>query len=88
MDTDEINAWIFNHSRTRLLGDVLNENKQVFEALMRIVEDFPDDIQIKVIEDYPVVHLDKQQFSVGYFFNHLDEEHKALVQEWLEKKSN
>ena len=82
-DADEINAWIFTQSRDRMLGDVLKENKQVFESLMGIVEDFPDKIQIKVIEEYRVVHFGEQQFSVGYFFDHLHEEHETQIQVWL-----
>jgi len=85
-DTDDINAWIFTQSREWRLGDVLDENRQIFEALMGIVNDFPDDIQIKVIEDYRVVQFGEQQFSVGYFFDHFHEDHEAKIQEWLSKR--
>ena len=85
-ETDDINDWIFAQSRERMLGDVLKENKQVFEALMGIVKAFPADIQIERIEEYRVVQFGGQQFSVGYFFDHLHEDHEAEIQEWLAKR--
>lgn len=85
--TDEINAWIFSQNRRRTPENVLNENKQVFEALMDIVEGFPDEIQIEIIEGYRVVHFGDQQFSVGYFFDHFHEDHEAQIREWLTNQS-
>ena len=39
-NTDDINAWIFSQSSRRKLKDVLDENEQVFEALIEIIENF------------------------------------------------
>lgn len=85
-ETDAINTWIRTQSRERSLRDVLKENIQVFEALMGIVKDFPDDIQIEIIEEYRVVQFSEQQFSVGYFFDHFHEDHEAQIREWLAKR--
>jgi hypothetical protein len=84
-DIDEINAWIFKQSRERMLEDVLKENEQVFDALMGIVKDFPDDIQIEVKEESRALQLGEQQFSMSYFFDHFHEEHEAQIREWLAK---
>jgi len=84
-NTDEINAWIFSQNRQRELEDVLDENEQVFEALIGIVEGFPDDIQIEIIDGYRIVHIGEQQFSVGYFFDHFHEDHEGQIREWLKK---
>ena len=40
-NTDEVNAWIFSQSSQRGLSDVLDENENVFEALIGVVESFP-----------------------------------------------
>lgn len=85
-NTDDINAWIFSQSSRRKLEDVLDENEQVFEALIGIVESFSDDIQVEIIKDQRVVRLGEQQFSVGYFFDHFHEDHEAQIREWLKKR--
>ncbi len=85
-DTDEINVWIFLQNHERRLGDVLQENKQVFEILIEIVKTFPDNIQIEVLDAHRVVQFDNQQFSVGYFFDHFHEDHEAQIREWLAKR--
>ena len=84
-DTDEINAWIFTHNQKRQLGDVLEENRQVFEALLAIVKSFPESIKIDVVNDYRIVRFGQQQFSVGYFFDHYHEDHETQIREWLAK---
>ena len=83
INTDEINAWIFSQNSHQTLAEVLVENKKVFETLIEIVEGFPDDIQIETIGEYRVVHFGEQQFSVGYFFDHLHEDHEAQIRDWL-----
>ena len=85
-NTDDINAWIFSQSSRRKLKDVLDENEQVFEALIEIVESFPEDIQIEIIKDHRVVQFGEQQFSVGYFFDHFHEDHEAKIREWMKKR--
>jgi hypothetical protein len=85
-NTDDINAWIFSQSSRRKLKDVLDENEQVFEALIEIVENFSEDIQVEIIKDHRVVRFGEQQFSVGYFFDHFHEDHEAQIREWLKKR--
>ncbi|MBG0785734.1 MAG: maleylpyruvate isomerase N-terminal domain-containing protein [Anaerolineaceae bacterium] len=85
-NTDDINAWIFSQSSRRKLKGVLDENEQVFEALIEIVENFPEGIQIEIIKDHRVVRFGEQQFSVGYFFDHFHEDHEAQIREWLKKR--
>jgi hypothetical protein len=85
-NTDDINAWIFSQSSRRKLKDVLDENEQVFEALIEIVENFPEDIQVEIVKDHRVVRFGEQQFSVGYFFDHFHEDHETQIREWLKKR--
>jgi hypothetical protein len=85
-NTDDINAWIFSQSSRRKLKDVLDENEQVFEALIEIVENFSEDIQVEIIKDHRVVRFGEQQFSVGYFFDHFHEDHETQIREWLKKR--
>ena len=87
-NTDEINAWIFSQSSQRKLKDVLDENEQVFEALIGIIESFSDDIRIEIKKDHRVVQLGEQQFSVGYFFDHFHEDHETQIREWLKSRSD
>ena len=86
MDTDEINTWIFSQSSQRKLEDVLDENENVFEALIGVVESFPDDVPIEIMEGQPVVRFGEQQFSVGYFFDHFHEDHETQIRKWLTKR--
>ena len=86
MDTDEINAWIFSQSSQRKLEDVLEENENVFEALIGVVGSFPDDLSIEIMEGQPVVRFGEQQFSVGYFFDHFHEDHEAQIRKWLTQR--
>jgi hypothetical protein len=85
-NTDDINAWIFSQSSRRKLKDVLDENEQVFEALIKIVENFPEDILVEIVKDHRVVRFGEQQFSVGYFFDHFHEDHEAQIREWLKNR--
>ena len=87
-DKDEINAWILSQCRRRTLEDVLHENEQVFEALMGIVKSFPDEVEIEIMEERPIVRFGEQQFSVGYFFDHFHEDHEAQIREWLANRKN
>ena len=88
MDTDEINAWIFSQNHPRKLQEVLDENENVFEALIGVVGSFPDDVPIEIMEGQPVVCFGEQQFSVGYFFDHFHEDHEAQIRKWLTKRKD
>ena len=84
---DEINAWIYESNRGRSLREVLDESRQVFQQLLRVVEGLPEDIQIEQVHQgarvYHLVWLEGQRFQPGEFFDHFHDDHESDVRAWL-----
>jgi hypothetical protein len=84
---DEINAWIYESNRERSVGEVLEESQQVFQQLLAVIEDLPEDVRIEQLHQsgrvYQLVCLDDQRFPVGEFFDHFQEDHEPDIHAWL-----
>ena len=81
---DEINAWIYESNRGRSVREVLDGTQQVFQQLLAVIEDLPDEVHIERIEPiYDLVWVDEKRFPVGEFFDHFYEDHEPDVRAWL-----
>lgn len=84
---DEINAWIYESNRGRSVREVLHESHQVFQQLLAVVKELPEDIQIETVQQgdraYYLVHLDNQRVQPGEFFDHFRDDHEADIRTWL-----
>ncbi len=78
---DEINAWIYESNRGRSVREVLDESHQVFQQLLVVIKDLPDDVRIE--PEWHLVWLNGQRFSVGEFFDHFHDDHEPDVRAWL-----
>jgi hypothetical protein len=83
---DEINAWIYESNRARSVREVLNESQQVFQQLLSVIEDLPDDVGIE--PEWRLVWLGDQRFPAGEFFDHFHDDHEPDVRAWLEREEN
>jgi hypothetical protein len=81
---DEINAWIYESNRGRLVREVRDETHQVHQQLLAVIEGLPDDVRIETIEPaYYLVWVDEQRFPAGEFFDHFHDDHEPDVRAWL-----
>ena len=83
---DEINGWIYESNRMRKVRDVLEDAHDVYEQLLAILRELPDDCRIETIESkFHVIWVKDQRFAVGEFFHHFYDDHAADVRAWLEQ---
>jgi hypothetical protein len=84
---DEINAWIYETNRERSVHQVLDESHQVFQHLLTLVKELPEDVKIDTVHQgervYYLVRLDDQRIQPGYFFDHFHDDHEQDVRAWL-----
>lgn len=84
---DEINAWIYETNRERSVHQVLDESHQVFQQLLTLVKELPEDVKIDTVHQEDrmryLVHLDDQRIQPGYFFDHFHADHEQDVRAWL-----
>ncbi len=84
---DEINAWIYETNRERSVRQVLDETQQVFQQLLTVVKELPEDVRIETVRqgerEYYLVSLDNQRIQPGEFFDHFHDDHEQDVQAWL-----
>ena len=89
---DEINAWIYDANHGRSLGEVLEESRQVFQQLLDVVADLPEDVRIEQVYQgarvYHLVWLGGQRFQPGEFFDHFRDDHETEVRAWLRRVNN
>ena len=89
---DEINAWIYDSNRERSLREVLEDTQQVFQQLLAVVRELPDDIRIEQVHRssrvYHLVWLGDQRFAVGEFFDHFHDDHEPDIRAWLVRMEN
>ena len=84
---DDINAWIYETNRGRLVRDIVHESQEVFLLLLAVVEGLPDDVRIETVHqgqrEYYLVWLDDQRFQPGEFFDHFHDDHEPDIRAWL-----
>jgi hypothetical protein len=81
---DEINAWIYETNRGRLMREVLDETHQVHQQLLAVIEGLPDEVRIE--PEWHLVWLDDQRFPAGEFFDHFRDDHEPDVRAWLARE--
>jgi hypothetical protein len=83
---DEINDWINEQNRDRLLGEVIDESRQSFARLAESVQRLPDE----ALSDPNYFAWTEGSalgtaIASGDFFGHLHEEHEPDIRRWLAK---
>lgn len=81
---DEINDWIYEQNRERLLGEVVSESRESFARLAEIVQMLPDE----ALSDpgyFPWLEAQALGPAIvdGTFFGHWREEHEPDIRRWL-----
>jgi len=82
---DEINDWIHEVNKDRLLGEVVSESRESYARLAEIVQMLPDDA-LTDQERFPWLEGEAlgPQIVSGSFFSHLHEEHEPEIRRWLQ----
>lgn len=84
---DAINVWLYESNHERPLRDVLDESQQVFQQLLTVVEELPEDVHIDTVHQggrtYYLVYLNDQRVQPGEFFDHFHDDHEPDVRAWL-----
>jgi hypothetical protein len=83
---DEINDWIHQVNKDRLLGEVIDESRESYARLAEIVQMLPDDM-LYAPNRFPWLegHALGPAIVSGAFFSHVHEEHEPEVRRWLEE---
>ena len=88
---DEINAWFYETNHSRTVAELLDDEKNVFELVLKIVMNFPDDVEIETIHqgnrDYYLVNLHNTKIQPGEFFDHFHDDHEKQIRLFLEKEA-
>jgi len=81
---DEINTWIYERNKDRLLGEVINESRESFARLSEIVQRLPDEA-LSDSDYFPWLEGNALGPAIenGDYFGHLHEEHEPAVRRWL-----
>jgi len=84
---DEINAWIYETNRERSVHQILDESDQVFQRLLTLIKELPEDIKIETVYQgervYYLLRPDDQRIEPGEFFDHFHDDHEQDVLAWL-----
>ena len=85
-EDDEINAWIYEQNKDRLLTEILEESREGYARLAAVVsmvpeEDLNDSARFPA-EEGSTLGLD---LVSGAFFGHLHEEHEPAIRAWMAK---
>ena len=83
-DTDAVNAWIQEHYRDRLLGEVLQDSRETYARLGAVVAMLPEGA-LDEVGRFPRAETASLGAALtdGTFFGHLHEEHEPAIREWL-----
>jgi hypothetical protein len=84
---DAINAWISEQNRDRLLGDVIEESRELYARLAEIVQMLPDEA---LTDPRRFDWTDGQSLGSyivdGGYYEHLHGEHEPAIRAWLAAK--
>jgi hypothetical protein len=83
---DEINDWIHEQNRDRLLGEVIGESRESYARLAEIVQMLPDEA-LTDPRRFPWMEGSSIADAIigGGFFSHFHEEHEPDLRRWLEQ---
>jgi hypothetical protein len=81
-EDDEINAWMYESDRDRLLADVLCESREVFQQLVDAIDAFSDD---EFPDPQRIEWLEGESLSGKFVFSHFHEEHESDMRAWLDR---
>ncbi len=79
---DPINQWMYEQNQDRLLGEVLNDTREIYSRLAAVIEMTPDESW----DDpafFPSLEGKSLAAEAGGFFGHRNHDHKADVRAWL-----
>ena len=81
---DEINAWIHEANKDRLLGEVIGESRESFARLAEIIQLLPDDA-LNDPRRFPWMEGTALGPAIvsGDYFSHFHEEHEPSIRRWL-----
>ena len=77
---DEINAWIYQSGQSQSVTEVLDESHQVFQQLLAVIENLPEDI---LAQAHRLPWMEGQPFNAAEFFAHFHDEHEPDMRAWL-----
>jgi hypothetical protein len=85
---DEINEWIHEENRERLLGEVIGESRESYARLAEIVQMLPDDALTDPAR-FPWLEGEALGPAIvgGSYFGHFHEEHESDIRRWLEQRT-
>ena len=86
---DEINAWIYESYRGRMVYEILDETHQGYQQILAVIESLPEDVRIDYIEPkFFLLWVGDERFHVGEFFDHFHDDHESDVRAWLARMEN
>jgi hypothetical protein len=85
---DEINDWIHEVNKDRLLGEVIGESRESYARLAEIVQMLPEDA-LSDPNRFPWLEGNTlaEEIVSGEFFSHLHEEHEPEIRRWLQQSA-
>ena len=88
---DEINRWFYETNRGKSVSELLDEEREVFEHVLKIVNTFPDNVEIETVRqgsrEYYIVHMNDKKIIPGEFFDHYHDDHEGQILSFLEKEN-
>jgi hypothetical protein len=83
---DEINDWIREQNRERLLGEVVGESRESYARLAEIIQMLPDEALTDPAY-FPWLEGEAlgPAITSGSFFGHLHDEHEPELRQWLQR---
>jgi hypothetical protein len=79
---EEINNWIYEGNRYRLVGEVLEDSRQIYEELVTAAEAFTED-DLSDAQRFP--WADDKIPTAEMIYGHFHDEHEADLRKWAEK---
>jgi hypothetical protein len=83
-EVDEINDWLHEVNRDRLLGEVIGESRESYARLAEIIQLLPDEV-LSDPDRFPGLEGQALGPAIvnGDYFGHLHEEHEPAIRRWL-----
>ena len=85
LQTDEINAWLYQTNHDRSVHDVLADSRQVFQQLVDTIAAFPEPALLDPTR-FGFEWVEDEPLTAAAFFAHLHEEHEPDIRAWLARQ--